>query len=41
MNNPPPNLQGILWFSDIHDLDIERKNYIIHQILSLGVLWGA
>lgn len=35
----PKNLQGILWSVDINDLDLNKnKNYIINQILNLGVL---
>jgi hypothetical protein len=35
----PQKLQGILWSVDVNDLDIhEDRNYIINQILSLGIL---
>lgn len=35
----PSRLQGILWSADIRHLDMERdKSYIVHQILSLGLL---
>lgn len=37
MTNPPKHLQGILWSTDINDLDLERdKWYIIHQVLIYG-----
>ena len=37
INNPPKSLQATLWSTDISNLDIqEDKNYIIHQILSIG-----
>ena len=39
MAHPPKKLQHILWSVDVNHLDIEQdKNYIIHQILSYGMI---
>lgn len=35
----PKRLQGVLWSMPVERLDVERDaNYIIHQVLSYGVL---
>ena len=36
-NHPPKSLQATLWSTDANNLDLKKdKNYIIHQILSIG-----
>ena len=38
-NHPPKNLQATLWSNHVNNLDLNKdKNYIIHQILSVGSL---
>jgi hypothetical protein len=39
MTHPPKSLQGLLWSTDVHLLDIDRnKGYIIHQVLIYGTM---
>ncbi|OGK24137.1 hypothetical protein A2954_06890 [Candidatus Roizmanbacteria bacterium RIFCSPLOWO2_01_FULL_37_12] len=38
-NHPPKRLQATLWSNQVDNLDLNKdKNYIIHQILSIGSL---